>query len=134
MKSAMGICLLLCWMGTAEAKSVSRAVSVRSHVDRDAVFVARTQMWRGSQAERVKAAPVWSKDRGAVAFVTKDRRAQLSLVVVLVGGPADGHVMRWPVRASAATAVPIVTWLSSQRVVVAAETLRPTIVASWQMQ
>jgi len=101
------------------------------------------RLWTGERGERVVSA-VRSSERGdAVAFVVRRASGTDHLVVVLVGGDADKHVMRWPIPSSAGGEFarvrgrenrPTVTWMGRQRVAYGPTELRPTVVASWTVR
>lgn len=104
--------------------------------NRDAVHDGRRRVWQGAERERVISPVAWSKRRDAVAFVTRSRSGTVALVVVLVGGAADGHTMRWPIPSTAQRDLsrPRATWLSATRVAFAPDAVRPTVVASWTVR
>jgi len=77
----------------------------------------------------------WSKRRDALAFATTNRSGAIKLVVVLIGGELDGHVMTWPIPPrDRARARPTVTWLGRRRVAFGRSELRPEVVASWSVR
>ena len=96
-----------------------------------------TVLWRSSEHEHIVTDLRWSRRRDALAFATRDHRGAMTLVVVLVGGTPDGHVMKWPIpavrRASSVPSTPTVTWLGRDRVGFGRTELRPDVVASWRV-
>ncbi len=96
-----------------------------------------TILWRSSEHEHIVTDLRWSRRRDALAFATRDGRGAMTLVVVLVGGAPDGHVMKWPIptptRASSGPSTPTVTWLGRDRVGFGRSRVRPDVVASWRV-
>ena len=135
-------------MSTAQAESrayrpsrtrVSRSAlpSARLNRARNAVYVGRRAIWRGrSTRQRVISNVRWSRSRDAVAFAARGRFGAATLVVVLVGGGVDGHVMRFPVpaRARPRAGRTSVMWLGRRRVGLGRSPVQPDMVASWRVR
>ncbi len=107
----------------------------------DAVYLGervgkRRLVWRApSRHVRIITEVAWSKRRDALAFAITNRLGAIRLVVVLIGGDLDGHVMSWPIPSrDRARAHPTVTWLGSRRVAFGRSELRPEVVASWSVR
>jgi hypothetical protein len=120
----------------ADSRAVRKAVARAHPTGGDAVYAGRRLLWRGhSKREQVVSKIRWSRTRDALAFATTDRLGVLKLVVVLVGGDTDGHVMTWPIPVSSApSATPTVTWLGQRRVAFGRSQVRPDVVASWRVR
>ena len=123
-------------LAAAESRAARKVVARAHPAGGDAVYVSRRLLWRGdSKREQVVSDIRWSRSRDAVAFATTDRLGVLKLVVVLVGGNTDGHVMSWPIPvASTPSATPTVTWLGRRRVAFGRSEVRPDVVASWRVR
>jgi hypothetical protein len=84
---------------------------------------------------RVVTRVVWSRTRHAIAFATETRRGDITLEVVLLGGPADLHSVSWAiperVRQMGDRGQPAVSWLGPKRVAFGYSEVRPAMVASW---
>lgn len=104
----------------------------------DAVYIGDARVWSGDRGERVISTIKLSKRRDAVAFAARTRTGAVSLVVVLVGGDANGHTMRFPVPGKARrphhNGSPTVTWMGKHRVAYGPGELVPTMVASWKLR
>jgi hypothetical protein len=130
------VVVVLTLVAVGQADAAERAV-VRTGDDADAVHVGKRRVWVGASGERVISRASWNQRRDAVAFAIRADTGTTSLVVVLVGGDADRHTMRWAVPAPARPvrrASPTITWMGRRRVAYGPSELRPTVVASWQVR
>jgi hypothetical protein len=132
-KSALALAAALSLLTTANA---AEARERRCAAGVEAVRAEGRVVWCAPRADMaVVTRVVWSRTRHAIAFATESRRGELTLEVVLIGGPADLHSVSWEiperVQRMRGGGDPSVTWLGPRRVAFGYSEVRPAMVASW---